>query len=217
MSHSLHRHGDVRSLGDDWVVLAMSAKGINKDGSAVRLRRFLEIAAGFGPVNWGDMRQGSMCSFDRKDILAGLKDDSIVHAVFSDEKKLTLFLDRLNKEDLGLSVVASGLFDGLRKAAEIVGLRPHTAAMSLGIWGNKEKLPPDEVLEVTTMCGHGLVSPALVEKLAGCVRQGRMASEEAARILARPCVCGIFNPKRAARLLEEMSSSPGTGDRRDRS
>jgi hypothetical protein len=54
------------------------------------------------------------------------------------------------------------------------------------------------------MCGHGLVSARLVESLAAAVRAGRCSAEKAALQLARPCVCGAFNPVRAARLLKKL-------------
>ena len=35
------------------------------------------------------------------------------------------------------------------------------------------------------------------------VKDGRMTPEEGAKVLAKPCYCGIFNQTRAAMLLEQ--------------
>ena len=47
-------------------------------------------------------------------------------------------------------------------AAE-VGLNPHTINLSLGIHGGTEALPPAEIRQFTTMCGHAMIAPHLVE------------------------------------------------------
>jgi hypothetical protein len=70
------------------------------------------------------------------------------------------------------------------------------------VWGRTEKLPDAAVMQVTTMCGHGMVAASLVEHYARLVRLKRMTAEQAALEIARPCVCGVFNPVRAARLIE---------------
>jgi hypothetical protein len=72
---------------------------------------------------------------------------------------------------------------------------------SAGVWGQVDRLPSADVMQVTTMCGHGMVAAQLVERRARDVRSGRMTTQQAARELAKLCVCGIFNPVRAERLL----------------
>ena len=86
------------------------------------------------------------------------------------------------------------------------GNRPHTASYSLGVFGLKEKLPPEQTLQITTMCGHSLVPGGLVRKLAEDVRKGKTTPEKAAEKLAKNCLCGVFNPKRAARLLRMIAN-----------
>lgn len=61
----------------------------------------------------------------------------------------------------------------------------------------------DDPTAVTTMCGHHQISPALVRYLRKLVRADKMEPEAAARRLATFCPCGIFNHRRAARLLTE--------------
>ena len=74
-------------------------------------------------------------------------------------------------------------------------------AQSLGVWGKTELLPSKEVLEITTMCGHAMVAANLVEKIIEDIKKGKTTPEKAAKKLAKPCECGIFNPTRAAELL----------------
>jgi hypothetical protein len=64
-------------------------------------------------------------------------------------------------------------------------------------------LPNSQVLEISTMCGHGMVSNNLVEQMIAYVKTNDRTPEEAAAYLACFCPCGIYNPARAKRLLEE--------------
>ena len=107
--------------------------------------------------------------------------------------------------DLGLSVVVSGLHDEVEKCCRNAGLKRHTVNQSLGRWGRIDRLPSEEVLEINTMCGHGMVAVGLIEEIAGRVRAGELTAEEGAEELFKPCMCGIFNPVRAAGLLKAMS------------
>jgi len=206
MSHSLHRQGSRSDLQDDWVVLAIAAEGVNKDGAASRLRRFLELAIRHGPANFGDIRTGCSFQFCPEHILSGVEDSSVVHAVYAQRAKMESFLRDLKDANLGISVVISGLLEETRQSLAEVELTPHTLSLSLGIWGRTERLPPEDLLEITTMCGHGMVSSRLVEKKAKDVRQGKLEVDQAAHELAKPCRCGIFNPVRAARLLRRLAS-----------
>jgi hypothetical protein len=206
MTHTLHRLGNTGNLADDFVVFAMSAKDINEKGSAALLRRFMEICFEFDPANAGDMKTGNILACSRQDILDNIRDVSIVHAVFTDENTVAALLKRIKQADLGVSVVVSGLFDRVAAAADEAGLRQHTVECSGGIWGKTRKLPPADVLQITTMCGHGMVAAALVEHYARRIRHGKITVEEAALRLAEPCVCGVFNPVRAARLLQAVAS-----------
>ena len=79
----------------------------------------------------------------------------------------------------------------------------HSVGYSLGFQGKTEKLPNSQVLMLTTMCGHGMVSHNLAKKMIDWVREGRRNPGQAASYLARFCTCGIYNPTRAVRILEE--------------
>lgn len=205
MSHTLHRIGNPESLKKDWVVFAMSAKGVNKQGSAEKLRQFLKLALLYHPLNYGDMRTDNSFNLELNEIINNVKDDSIVHVVFSEQQNVCNFLSDLRKKDLGMSVVISGLFQDGKCCIHEAGLTPHTESISLGILGKKELLPSKPILEITTMCGHGLVSPALVRKIVEDLKAGDIAISEAASRLAKPCICGVFNPARASELLLSMT------------
>ena len=59
MTNTLHRFGSAASFDDDFIVFAMACKGPFKQENALEgLRRFLQIAIEYGPVNLGDARHG---------------------------------------------------------------------------------------------------------------------------------------------------------------
>ncbi len=201
MTHMLHRKGTAAGLGDDYPVLTIRARGYNDTGLPA-MRKVLEIASKYRIVNFGDIIQGSKFIVDLDAVLTSDKPNTpIIHMVFTNTGELGRFMEELKLADLGISVVVSGLFREIFRCCREAGLKPHTVSYSLGVFGKGEKLPAPDVLEVTTMCGHSLISAALVKKVARQVRAGRVSPEKAAETLAKVCVCGIFNPARAARLL----------------
>lgn len=212
MTHTAHRLGSKESLACDYVVLVISARGFNEKGCTPRLQRALEILNRHNPANLGEVKTGSIyrdnSSFDK--IRGKITDTSVIHAVYTDLDHLKEVIRELKEADLGLSVVVSGVFRDVFCAAKEVGLKPHTVGISLGVMGNTDLLPSDDVLAITTMCGHGMVSPALVRKLVDDIRAGAITPEAAGRELARACVCGIFNPVRAAKLLAVMADIAAT-------
>ncbi len=92
----------------------------------------------------------------------------------------------------------------MQECCRRAGIIRHSAEHSLGIWGAKDRLPEREVLEFNTMCGHGMVSFNLIRKMIEQVRMRRMTPKQAARMMAKCCECGAFNPARAEALLERM-------------
>ncbi len=207
MSHTLHREGTVESLSKDFVVLAMPCQGRTTEGSGEKLRRFFEIARQFHPVNMGNGKVNNMYGEDISEIIRKTKDADVCHAVFNSQDDLVGVLKALKTEDLGLSIVVSGLMDVVGECCHKADLTPHTVNMSLGIFGRKEKLVPDAAREVTTMCGHGMVTGDLVFQKVDAIKKGRSTPEKAAKELASRCVCGIYNPARCAELLAKMASS----------
>lgn len=199
MTHSLHRVGTEDSLSRDFVVAALPAMGINNAGHEVKLQAFLRLALKHNPKNYGVGSYGNQFSQNGEDIIQHAT--GMAHSVFTDVADVTAFLKDLKAADLGVSVIVSGILDTVNKAVREAGLKRHTVNVSLGVWGNTKRLPPTEVMEITTMCGHGMISVNLVRKLLDDIRSGATTAEEAGKSLAAPCVCGIFNPARAAELL----------------
>jgi hypothetical protein len=74
---------------------------------------------------------------------------------------------------------------------------------SLGFEGKTEKLPSSQVMMLSTMCGHGMVSHSLAKKMVDWVKEGRRTPEQAVSYMARFCSCGVFNPARAKRVLQD--------------
>ena len=206
MTHTLHRRGSEESLSKDYVLLCMAAKGINEEGSEEKMREFLRINLRHNPVNMGDMRTGNMFGVSTDEILEKVTSTSIVHGVFTDREIVADVLRDLKEADLGMSVVVSGPFSCVGEICRNTGLSPHSVDYSLDIWGKREKLPSDDILEIATMCGHAMVAPNLVKSLVEDIKAGSTTAEEAGKEISRICECGIFNPNRAAELLKAMAS-----------
>ena len=203
MTHSLHRRGTAESLSGDYVLLCLPAIDINDDGHDPKLQEFLRIALRHDPTNIGAITLGNMYSHKTEEVVDAAH--GIVHAVFVSQDQVTETLKELEKADLGMSVVVSGIFQNVDECLKKVGLKHHTANFSLGIWGKTEKLPGNDILEVITMCGHAMVSANLVKAMVEEIKAGTKTPEAAAKTLAPQCACGIFNPTRAAKLLAAMA------------
>ncbi|MQY81538.1 MAG: hypothetical protein GH158_04820 [Dehalococcoidia bacterium] len=203
MTHSLHRRGTAESLSQDYVMLCLTAIGFNDENHDPKLSEFLRIALRHDPVNIGAISLGNMYSNSKEEVVD--KAHGIVHAVFVKQDQVVDVLKDLEKAGLGMSVVVSGIFEKVDECLSKAGLKHHTANFSLGIWGKTEKLPDNDLLEVTTMCGHAMIAANLVKSMVDEVKAGRKTADEAAKVLAPQCACGIFNPDRAAKLLTAMA------------
>ncbi len=205
MTHSLHRQGSVESLKNDFVMYARCSRGINMEGAEPKVRRIVGIVFDEGPTNAGDSPHHSSIAdgrLTREKALEYQKDTRGFICCFDDRDKMKRVLAKIKEADLGISIVVSGLIDEVMAMAREVGLKPHTINLSLGIRGKRDLLPGPEVLQFSTMCGHGLVATKLVRKAVAEVEAGTKTPEEAARMVGKPCICGIANLARAAELLE---------------
>lgn len=202
MTHTLHRKGTADDLSTDYVMLCIRAAGINDSGSDAKLQEFLRIATHHAPKNIGSVRM-NMYSHKPAEVIADAH--AVAHAVFDNQQAVTQVLRELKEADLGLSVVVSGILDSVNECCQQAGLKRHTVEFSLGIWGKTERLPSNDILEVTTMCGHAMVSANLVESMATDIKKGIRSPDGAAGELASHCCCGVFNPARATRLLAAMA------------
>ncbi len=218
MTNTLHRYGSAASLKDDYIVFAMPARGINDEGSVEKLQRFTEIAMRHRPINLGDATRGGIFRSSRLNplahwrrrrrlkkeaIRAGVRAPTVVSAVFDAEDALVAFLADLKNADLGISVNVSGLTGRAEELAREAGIVRHSVEYSLGFFGNLDRLPDRATLQLSTMCGHGMLSFGFARKMLDWVRTGRREPQECAEAMARFCSCGIFNTTRACRILRE--------------
>ena len=206
MSHTLHRQGSVDELQHDFVVFAMPSSGLNSKGSEPKLRQVYRIFKKHDPVNIGDSKNGSRFSFGSdEEVEAHIIENELVHGVFSSREQVIAVLKDLKEADLGLSVTVSGLTHTVEECCCEAGLTPHTIVQSLGVMGNTGLLPADErITKMATMCGHGMISFNLIMDLVEKVKSGKLTAEAAAKKMAKPCICGVFNPERAADILAEF-------------
>ena len=203
MTHTLHRRGTKHSLKTDYIVFGITAQQFNGKGSAPVLRKFFDIVAKHRPNNMGDMRQGSMLSVIS--LAPGVRDNSIVHAVFNDVAVLEKAVHDLKEADLGISIVISSLCEDVAKVADKLGVKLHTQEVSLGIHGNIKRLPPEDFLHVTTQCGHGMIAANLVKHMVERIKKGKITPHAAAEELCKQCTCGVGNIRRTEALLKDMA------------
>jgi hypothetical protein len=219
MTNTLHRFGDAESFRDDYVVFAIASRGRNDEDSVPKLKKFLQLALPFRPVNLGDARHGGALRPSRsmtprshwnrdiapdfEAVIAGLDTTTTAAAVFDNRPAAEDFVKAVKEADLGLSVNISTSIDGAEQCCDAAELCRHSVGYSLGFEGKTERLPNEDVLKLATMCGHGMVSASLAKKMVDWVKEGRRTPEQAVSYLTRFCSCGVFNPARGKRILEE--------------
>ncbi|MFX0019428.1 MAG: hypothetical protein ACFFAK_05720 [Promethearchaeota archaeon] len=175
------------------MLLTCLAKGYNREDveSRKKLIKIAEIFSQYNPVNiipkftW--------------------KVSPVITAVYNNINTVKQVIQRLKRENFGISIVISGIISEIRNIINEMDLIMHTVHLSLGIFGKKELLPPEQkILEITTMCGHHCISTQSVEHYFNLIREGKISIEKSAQNLAKPCVCGIFNTSRAIEILNEL-------------
>ena len=171
MSHTLHRYGTAENLKGDYVVFAIAAQTVNAKGIHPEFVEFEKIARKYNPVNFGDMRTGNDYNVGPEMIGHPYYDNSIVHAVYTDEETVAAVLKELTEANLKLSIVVSGLLEQVAECCHKAGIGPHTVEYSMGIWGQTQRLPEEAVLSISTMCGHGMISFSLIKELANKVER----------------------------------------------
>jgi hypothetical protein len=206
MTNTLHRRGTPTSLKNDFVIFCTMAKGLNSQGSGPKIQEFIRICLKYNPVNMGDGHMGNILQEDVgvQKFQADRSDGEGAAAVFTDLNTLQKVIDELIRADLGISINISGLLDEVQACCRKAGRERHSVEHSLGVWGAKDRLPEREILDVNSLCGHGMVSFNLIRKMVEYVKLRRLTSKKAANIMAKCCECGAFNPVRAEQLLEKM-------------
>lgn len=205
MTHTLHRRGDRESLSQDFVIIGCPATGVNKKGSRPKTQKFLSICHKHGCVNLGDMKTGNIYTTTMEDILNKVTDGTIVECTFDNKDKVVALVQGLVRDKPGISVTISGVTDIVQEILHEAGLGTiHSLEYSLGTWGQTDRLPDFEILELTTMCGHAMVAENLIDKLIRDIKRGRKTLDEAVLEITKCCTCGLINLTRARKLFEKI-------------
>jgi hypothetical protein len=220
MTNTLHRFGPAESFVDDYIIIAIPAKGKGGADPLPALRRFLEIALEYNPVNIGDAMNGGAMRptrnkwaiqhfFSRSSkpdfqaVIDNMTKPTTFATVFDNREQAEAFTARLKQEDLGLSINISSSLDNGLGCCQKAGIERHSIGYSLGFEGMPENIPNRHVVMLSTMCGHGMISHAFAKKMIDWVKEDRATPDDAIAALSRFCSCGIFNPSRARRIIEE--------------
>jgi hypothetical protein len=227
MTNTLHRYSEhyapavpphAEPVRDDYIVFAMASRGINDDDLVEKYRSFLRLALKHQPVNIGDATKGGSIrpranlnpsahwrrdhSPDPAQVIAQIDGHTTVAAVFDNYAAMENFVEDLKAADLGISVNISAPIDEAKRCCDDADIARHSVEYSIGFSGRLDKLPDAATLELSTMCGHGMVSANFAKKMLEWVSEDRRTPEEAARYMARFCSCGVFNITRAERIMK---------------
>jgi len=205
MTNTLHRQGSAEDLQKDFVVFALPKVDMFPLEELIeKLQTFSEICLRHHPINMGKLNGLSLSRIDPTRIHDEMKDNIGLTATFDNIDSIAALIADLKKADLGISVNISGLLKATDSCCSKAEMKRHSVEQSLGIFGNRERLPPREIVEINTLCGHGLVSFNLIRKVMEEVKLERMTPEQGALQLAKPCECGVFNIHRAREVLEKL-------------
>ena len=197
MTHTLHRRGERHSLEKDYCLLITPAIGFNEKepGLLDKMLQIMDMIEEAGPANIGSYEVSNIFDgFTIKDIRNNLHKAKVprIRCAFSTKEK-----------NYGISVTVTGLDTEVCDEARKLGLEPHSVNYACGIWGKVEDLPGEEILELLTQCGHGMIASQLIERHIELVKAGKMDPRKAAENIARPCTCGIANVDRIESILRE--------------
>ena len=151
------------------------------------------------PYAWAD----TVHPEDLDKVIAGIDGPTTVAAVFDNYQAMKDFVEELKAADLGISINISAPINEAQRCCRESDISRHSVEYSVGFHGRVDKLPDATTLELSTMCGHGMVSANFAKKMLEWVKENRRTPEEAARYMARFCICGVFNIARAERILSE--------------
>ena len=203
MTNTLHRKGAPEALKNDFVLFATPTRSISAE-LPDKMKRFTEICLKHKPVNVAKVENMAMKRVDPRRIEEEMRDEIAITATFDNVQAVAAAIEDLKEADLGIPINISGLLEEVDECCKKSGLKRHSTEQSLGVFGRKDRLPPREVVEINSMCGHGMVSFNLIKKVIEEVKLERMTPEQGAYHLAKPCECGAFNPTRARLLLEAL-------------
>ena len=237
MSHTSQRRGlDPARPGEEVIVLAM-IQGAYTDESGIHsaMRELALKMLSHKPINWlsrnyADLAipqlrpaQGALRwlhgqwpeAVERLLLQAVATRSPVITAVYTDLEDVVHLIDDLKGEWLEnnrengypISIVLSGLFDDVQRCCRRTGASEHTYLHSLGFFGKSADLPPEDELEIVTMCGHGMIAVNRVHWLAKGIRAGEITPADAAENVTRPCLCGIVNRERAEKIFLRLAKA----------
>ena len=143
MTHSLHRSGDIDSQKRDFNWFMYQTKGVNDVNIKPKALAFIAAAEAVGSENWGDVRTGPITRFSSEEIREKLTDKSRIRGVFTRREQVVDFLKNIKKQNLGQSVVITGVLSEVLPACQEAGITPQSINYSLGVGGQKDCLPDD--------------------------------------------------------------------------
>ncbi len=228
MTNTLHRYSahyafepssNPQPVRDDFIVFAMSSRDLNDDNLVEKYQTFLRLALKHNPVNIGDATKGGIIRPrqdlnptahwrrdhrpDPEQVITGIDGHTTVAAVFDNYESMKSFVEEVQAAELGISINISAPIDAAQRCCEETGIIRHSVEYSIGFRGRVDKLPDGTTLELSTMCGHGMVSANFARKMVEWVKENRRTPEEAACYMARFCICGVFNTARAEHIMKQ--------------
>lgn len=218
MTNTLHRYGHSESFRDDYIIFAIPSRGKNDEECIPKLKQFLKICAKHNPSNMGNGNRGGVApekglaptahwvrnnAPDWEQVIDGVVKPGTVSAVFASAEQAHACLKEIIEADFGISVNMSTSVENARNAAQACGIKRHSVEYALAFNDPHDHLPNSQILGLSTMCGHGMVSFNMARKMLDMVREGRRTTDQAVTTLVRLCPCGVYNPERARRLIEE--------------
>ncbi len=218
MTNTLHRYGNSESFADDYIIFAIPSKGKNDQECIPKLKEFLKICARHNPSNMGNGNRSGVApekklnplahwnrdsNPDWESVISGVEKPGTVSAVFSTRTDAEACLKEIIGANFGISVNMSTSVENAKNATVNCGIRRHSVEYALALNDPHDHLPNSQILSLSTMCGHGMVSFNMARKMLDMVREGRRTPDQAVSTLVRLCPCGVYNPERARRLLEE--------------
>ena len=202
MTHTLNRRGLSEAKPSEEIVVLFMVQQQEKNKKLEGMVPIVETVLKYKPANI----IGAPMGLDEEQVRKLVPRGGILTAVFNNPEDVRKVIAEIKEKKLGISMVLSGLFSDVRCLCQATGLKEHTYNVSLGIFGKTKRLPDEKTLEIVTQCGHALISPLLVKDIVKKIKRGRMTPEEGAQLLIKPCVCGIGNPQRMEKLLQDMAA-----------
>jgi hypothetical protein len=237
MSHTSQRRGlDPASPNEEFIILAMSPSDHKElPGVKTAMSELAVMMYKHGPENWMskyfsvldipelpvprvffEFLENLLGDLGRQLIMQLVGEESqVVTAIYTDRAKVVNLINEMRGDWLArnqaqnypISVVLSALDTDGHSCCQEIGLTEHSYLHSLGFFGNIQDMPSEDELAVATMCGHGLISIHRIRDLVQKIRAGQITAVEAGQNVAKPCVCGIVNPARAAVAFQGLAGA----------